>query len=167
MDDNMTAAVPTISMSLPAARFAKDFGASFERFGFSMITDHGIDPALIDEAWTKAKAFFALPEEVKRGYHIAGGGGARGYTPFGTEIAKGAKEVDIKEFWHVGRDLPAGNRLAAQQPNNVWPAEVEGFSAVYDKLFAEFDRFRGRRLEEGRGGEGSGSTCKYRGLAHH
>ena len=51
---------------------------------------------------------------------------------------------DFKEFWHVGRDLPAGHRLAAQQPNNVWPAEVEGFRAVYDKLFAEFDRVGGR-----------------------
>ncbi|KTE21357.1 flavonol synthase [Sphingopyxis sp. H050] len=142
----MTAAVPVISMSLPADRFAHDFGASFERFGFAMITDHGIDPDLIDEAWTKAKDFFALPEEVKRTYHIPGGGGARGYTPFGTEIAKGAKEVDLKEFWHVGRDLPAGHRLAAQQPNNVWPAEVEGFRAVYDKLFAEFDRVGGQLL---------------------
>ena len=96
MDFNrMTAAVPVISMSLPADQFAKDFGASFERFGFAMITDHGIDPALIDEAWAKAKAFFALPEEVKRAYHIAGGGGARGYTPFGTEIAKGAMRLSI------------------------------------------------------------------------
>ncbi len=136
----MTAAVPVISMSLSADDFARDFGASFERFGFAMITDHGIDPALIDDAWTKAKEFFALPDEVKRSYHIPGGGGARGYTPFGTEIAKGAKEVDLKEFWHVGRDLPAGHPLAAQQPNNVWPAEVEGFRAVFDKLFAEFDR---------------------------
>ena len=88
----MTAAVPVISMSLPAEQFAQDFGASFERFGFAMITDHGIDPELIDDAWAKAKDFFALPEETKRAYHIAGGGGARGYTPFGTEIAKGAKE---------------------------------------------------------------------------
>ena len=111
----MTAAVPVISMSLPADRFAADFGGSFERFGFAMITDHGIDPALIDDAWAKAKAFFALPEEVKRAYHIPGGGGARGYTPFGTEIAKGAKEVDLKEFWHVGRDLPPGHPVGDAQ----------------------------------------------------
>ena len=142
----MTAAVPLISMSLPADRFAQDFGGSFERFGFAMITDHGIDPDLIADAWAKAKQFFALPEEVKRAYHISGGGGARGYTPFGTEIAKGAKEVDLKEFWHVGRDLPEGHRLAAQQPNNVWPAEVEGFRATYEKLFAEFDRVGGQLL---------------------
>lgn len=152
----MTAAVPVISMSLPADRFARDFGASFERFGFAMITDHGIDPGLIDEAWDKAKAFFALPEPVKRAYHIAEGGGARGYTPFGTEIAKGAKEVDLKEFWHVGRDLPEGHKLAAQQPNNVWPAEVAGFRAVYDRLFAEFDAVGGRLLS---------AIARYLGLA--
>ena len=42
---------------------------------------------------------------------IPGGGGARGYTPFGIETAKGAKAHDLKEFWHVGRDLPAGPPL--------------------------------------------------------
>ena len=152
----MTAAVPVISLALSADRFARDFGGSFERFGFAMITDHGIDPTLIDEAWTKAKAFFALPEAVKRAYHIPGGGGARGYTPFGTEIAKGAKEVDLKEFWHVGRDLPPGHPLAAQQPNNVWPAEIEGFRAVFERLFAEFDRVGGQLLS---------GIARYLGLA--
>jgi len=152
----MTAAVPVISLSLPAGRFAQDFGASFERFGFAMITDHGIDPALIDRAWAKAKEFFALPEAVKRAYFIPGGGGARGYTPFGTEIAKGAKEVDLKEFWHVGRDLPAGHRLAAQQPNNVWPDEIDSFRTTFEALFAEFDRVGGRLLS---------GIARYLGLA--
>jgi len=152
----MTAAVPVISLSLPADRFAQDFGASFERFGFAMITDHGIDPALIDAAWTKARAFFALPEEAKRAYHVAGLGGARGYTPFGVEIAKGAKEVDLKEFWHVGRDLPEGHPLAAQQPNNVWPDEVPSFRTTFETLFAEFDRVGGRLLS---------GIARYLGLA--
>ncbi|WP_067112432.1 isopenicillin N synthase family dioxygenase [Sphingopyxis granuli] len=152
----MTAAVPVISLSLPADRFAQDFGASFERFGFAMITDHGIDPALIDAAWTKARAFFALSEEAKRAYHLAGLGGARGYTPFGVEIAKGAKEVDLKEFWHVGRDLPEGHPLAAQQPNNVWPDEVPSFRTTFETLFAEFDRVGGRLLS---------GIARYLGLA--
>src|SRR3546814_12552687 len=99
-----------------------------------MIADHGIDPALIDDAWAKARQFFALPEAAKRAYRIPGGGGARGYTPFGTEIAKGATEVDLKEFWHVGRDLPAGHRLAAQQPNNVWPDEEIGRASCRERV---------------------------------
>jgi isopenicillin N synthase-like dioxygenase len=142
----MTASVPVISMrsvgdsEASADAFAHDFGASFERFGFAMIADHGIDPALTDAAWTASAAFFALPEAEKRQFHIPGIGGARGYTPFGTEIAKGAAHVDLKEFWHVGRDLPPGHPLAAQQPNNVWPDSPEDFRATFDKLFAEFDR---------------------------
>jgi isopenicillin N synthase-like dioxygenase len=136
----MPAQVPMISLHQSDVDFAAAFGASFERFGFAMVEGHGIDPALIDDAWAKARTFFALPEDVKRSYLLPGLGGARGYTAFGTEIAKGAKEVDLKEFWHVGRDLPAGHPLAAQQPNNVWPAEVDGFRATFDALFAEFDR---------------------------
>jgi isopenicillin N synthase-like dioxygenase len=86
--------------------FAQKLGRSFEDYGFAIISDHGIPDELIHRAEEKAKAFFALPEETKKSYFIEGGGGARGYTPFGIETAKGAKAHDLKEFWHVGRDLP-------------------------------------------------------------
>ncbi|MGZ8335701.1 MAG: 2-oxoglutarate and iron-dependent oxygenase domain-containing protein, partial [Allosphingosinicella sp.] len=82
--------------------FADRLGRSFEDYGFAIIADHGIPDELIHRAEEKAKAFFALPDETKRRYHVAGGGGARGYTPFGIETAKGAKSHDLKEFWHVG-----------------------------------------------------------------
>src|SRR5439155_12299972 len=76
--------------------FAEKLGRSFEEYGFAIIADHGIPDALIHDAEVKAKAFFALPDEVKRKYHIPGGGGARGYTPFGIETAKGARAHDLK-----------------------------------------------------------------------
>ncbi|MFM6854278.1 MAG: isopenicillin N synthase family dioxygenase [Sphingopyxis sp.] len=137
----MTASVPIVSMAdADSADFARDFGDSFARFGFAMVADHAIDPALIDRAWALSREFFALPDAQKAAYRIAGMGGARGYTPFGTEIAKGAAHVDLKEFWHVGRDLPAGHRLAAQQPNNIWPTQVDGFRETFERMFAEFDR---------------------------
>lgn len=142
----MPAQVPMISLNQSDEAFAAAFGASFERCGFAMVKDHDIDPTLVDDAWAKAQAFFALPEETKRAYQIPGIGGARGYTPFGTEIAKGASEVDLKEFWHVGRDLPAGHPLAAQQPNNVWPSEVASFRTTFETLYAEFDRLGARLL---------------------
>lgn len=136
----MTAAVPIISMTLPSDQLAQQFGASFERFGFAMIRDHGIDPDVIARGWESAREFFALPVEQKRAYHLAGLFGARGYTPFGTEIAKGAQQVDLKEFWHVGRDLPQGHPLAQQQPNNIWPTEIPPFRPIFENLYAEFDR---------------------------
>ena len=120
--------------------FAAKLGASFEEYGFAIIADHGIPDELIHEAEAKAKQFFALPDDVKRGYAIAGGGGARGYTPFGIETAKGATAHDLKEFWHVGRELPAGHRFRDHMGDNVWPAEVESFKATFLELFDTFDR---------------------------
>jgi isopenicillin N synthase-like dioxygenase len=53
------------------------------------MSDHDMDQDRIDAAIADAKAFFALPEEIKKQY--AGvKGGARGYIPFGIETAKGA-----------------------------------------------------------------------------
>jgi len=119
--------------------FAQKLGRSFEEYGFAIIADHGIPDALIHRAEEKAKAFFALPEEVKRKYLIPGGGGARGYTPFGIETAKGHKAHDLKEFWHVGRDLPPGHRFRDHMPDNLWPSEVPGFKDTFLELFATFD----------------------------
>jgi isopenicillin N synthase-like dioxygenase len=126
--------------------FAQAFGGSFQRYGFGVIKDHGIDAALIDRAWTLTKAFFDLPVEVKNRYHLAGKAGARGYTPFGIETAKGATENDLKEFWHVGRELPAGHRSSGVMPPNVWPDEVPGFREAFLAMFAEFDRVGAKLL---------------------
>jgi isopenicillin N synthase-like dioxygenase len=120
--------------------FAQKLGRSFEDYGFAIIADHGIPDDLIDRAEAKAKAFFALPEDVKRQYAIAGMGGARGYTPFGIETAKGAKAHDLKEFWHVGRDLPQGHAFRDHMPDNLWPDEVPSFKSTFHELFASFDR---------------------------
>jgi isopenicillin N synthase-like dioxygenase len=120
--------------------FARKLGRSFEDYGFAIVADHGIPDELIRRAEDKAKAFFALPEEVKRKYHVAGGGGARGYTPFGIETAKGAKAHDLKEFWHVGRDLPPGHSFCDHMPGNLWPSEVPSFRGTFQELYAAFDR---------------------------
>lgn len=134
--------VASVSLAASASDpegFAAELGESFERFGFAIISDHGIPADLIARAEEKAKAYFALPEEVKRGYHIQGGGGARGYTPFGIETAKGAVNYDLKEFWHVGRELPPGHPYEEVMAPNVWPEEVQSFRDTFLELFAAFD----------------------------
>jgi isopenicillin N synthase-like dioxygenase len=119
--------------------FAQKLGRSFEEYGFAIIADHGIPEELIHRAEQKAKAFFALPEEVKRQYLIPGGGGARGYTPFGIETAKGLKAHDLKEFWHVGRDLSQDHQFRDHMPDNLWPSEVSSFKDTFQELYATFD----------------------------
>ena len=132
--------LPVLSLADDKTRFSQDMGESFRNFGFALVKDHGIDPVLIASAWRLTEQFFALPEAEKRSYHDAAKAGARGYTPFGTEIAKGAKVSDLKEFWHVGRDLPEGSPLAdASMPPNVWPTSPAQFREVLEALYAQFD----------------------------
>jgi len=140
-----SASDPIASVSLEEAKenldeFSRKLGQSFKDYGFAIVADHGIPDELIQRAEDKAKAFFALPEDVKRKYLVPGGGGARGYTPFGIETAKGAKAHDLKEFWHVGRDLLAGHRFCDHMPDNLWPSEVPSFRDTFQELYAAFDR---------------------------
>ncbi len=125
--------------------FAQALGSSFARYGFAVVADHDLDPALVEGALVRAKAFFALPEAAKRRYHIPGGGGQRGYTPFGVETAKGATHRDLKEFWHVGRDLPLGHPYRRVMPGNLWPTEIDGFEPFVAGLYAGLDEM-GRRI---------------------
>ncbi len=134
------ATLPVLDLADPAEPFARAIGESFRSFGFAMVRGHGIEPALVAQAWRLTADFFALPEAEKRRYHRPSQGGARGYTPYRTEIAKGAAVHDLKEFWHVGRDLPAGHALSASMPPNVWPDRPEGFRPTFAALFAQFDR---------------------------
>ncbi|MET0249959.1 MAG: 2-oxoglutarate and iron-dependent oxygenase domain-containing protein [Sphingobium sp.] len=133
--------IPVLSMAdMSKAAFAESFGQSFRRFGFAMVRDHGMDQRLIDQGWALTRDFFALPGSAKARYDAAANGGQRGYTAFGVEIAKGARENDLKEFWHVGRDLHPGDPLAATMPPNVWPVELPAFRPVFEQLYVEFDR---------------------------
>jgi isopenicillin N synthase-like dioxygenase len=123
------------------AAFSKGLGASFERFGFAVVTDHGLAEDRVAAALSAARAFFALPEAAKRRY-VAGVGGQRGYTAFGRETARDAAAHDLKEFWHVGREPPPAGGLAAP---NVWPEEIPGFRTELGWLYGALDVL-GRKL---------------------
>ncbi|MFN7385779.1 MAG: isopenicillin N synthase family dioxygenase, partial [Lysobacteraceae bacterium] len=102
--------------------------------------------AQIDRAYDVFQRFFALPDEVKRRYHVPGGGGARGYTPFGIETAKGAQHPDLKEFWHVGREIDRAAPQAEAMPPNLWPAEIPEFREVAYGLYTALDALGSRVL---------------------
>jgi isopenicillin N synthase-like dioxygenase len=130
----------------PAA-FVRRFAGSFERYGFAVVSDHELPQALIDACLDRFKEFFAQPEEKKLRYRVPGIGGARGYTPFGVETAKGATHHDLKEFWQIGRELPPGHRYRPSMPDNVWPADDPEFKRAALDLWEAFDRM-GRKLLE-------------------
>jgi isopenicillin N synthase-like dioxygenase len=127
--------------------FVRRFAGSFERYGFAVVSDHELPQPLIDACLGRFKRFFARDDADKRRFHVPGIGGARGYTPFGIETAKGATHHDLKEFWQVGRELPPGHRYRATMPDNVWPPDDPGFRAACLDLWNAFDRM-GRKLLE-------------------
>lgn len=135
----------TLATRDPAA-FANRLGNAFARFGFATVCELGIGAGVIAAANRASKAFFALPERIKRRYHVPGGAGQRGYTPFGIETAKGAEHPDLKEFWHTGRELPHGHPDSPHMPFNLWPDEVPAFRESIYGLYEALDRLGMRVL---------------------
>ncbi len=126
------------------ASFVRELNTAYREFGFVGITRHEIPESLIADAYRAIKAFFDLPLEKKVQYEIPGSGGARGYTRFGVEHAKDHPAVDLKEFWHVGREHVPGAAWIRDYPPNVWPTEIPGFReatwALYQALESLGDR---------------------------
>jgi len=125
-------------------------GGGLTEFGFvNVIAADPMDEAFLRRLYSYWNRFFALPEAAKRRY-VVGEGGARGYTAFGVEHAKGNPHPDLKEFWHVGQEADAAAALPPGQPDaaparasyppNVWPAEVPELRQPTLELYRGLER---------------------------
>lgn len=110
--------------------FVNALGQAFGEIGFVALKGHFLDKELMDDLYTQVKAFFSLPIEVKTRYEIEGIGGQRGYTSFGKEHAKDQKVADLKEFWHLGQQLPENSRFKGVYPENVEVEEIPTFNEI-------------------------------------
>lgn len=131
------------------SRFVQTLGEGLEEFGFVNVTGHGIDPSLVHRAYALAEKLFALPLETKRKYETPHDGRQRGYTSYGTEHAKDQAHGDLKEFWHVGRELGDQHplHLSGDVPPNQFPSELPAFRATFLELFDRIDGFGNRLLD--------------------
>lgn len=138
--------MPVISLAnADADALGQALGDSFKTYGFATVVEHGLDPALVAKAWALTKELFDQPAPAKmKGFDTAIAG-QRGYTPFKTEIAKGADHHDLKEFWHVGRDVDLVSPLASSMLPNIWP-DVPEFKETLEELYAEMDKVGARIL---------------------
>ena len=142
-----TGSIPLVDLAAgDVDKRAAALGASLREHGFAIVSGHEIDDDLIARGWSLAERFFAQAEAEKRVYHDRALAGARGYTPFGTEIAKDAKLHDLKEFWHVGRELAEADLARLGLPANRWPGKPEGFRETFTALFDALDRAGARIL---------------------
>ncbi len=118
------------------ARFVEELGRALVEYGFAGVENHGVGARDIQGAYAAARDLFALPLATKLRYERAHGGRQRGYTSFGQEHAKDHAVPDMKEFWHVGPELPATHRLHARLQSNLWPSELPSFKADALALYA-------------------------------
>jgi len=142
--------VPTLDIrrfDTDRVAFVDELGKAYREFGFCCISGHGISAELIDDAYAAFRDFFALGDSTKRRYHIQGAGGARGYTPFMVETAKDSEHPDLKEFWHIGREISRDSPYAAVMPENIWPAEVPQFETLGYALYQALDQLGSRVLQ--------------------
>ena len=129
------------------SQFAERLGQTFRETGVAVITEHGLDQTVIDQALSDAKSFFALSQPIKETYQDIAGSGQRGYTPFGEEHAKDHTQADLKEFWHTGRGAPPGSAYANIMADTPSVTEVDGFDHSTQNLFNALDKMGQTLLE--------------------
>ncbi|MBV6442358.1 MAG: hypothetical protein EPGJADBJ_04069 [Saprospiraceae bacterium] len=146
--------IPTVDLSKfsagsPAEKeaFVRALGKAFHEVGFVAVVNHGVPKELIDRFYAASKAFFALPEEVKKKYEVPGLAGQRGYTSFGKEHAKQSKVADLKEFFQIGQEVPADHPRKSEYPDNVQVAEAPEFAQLGRELYQAFEKAGGLLLE--------------------
>ena len=125
----------------PAQRdnFIQTLGDALADLGFFALENHQVDEALILRSYDIVADFFRLNDATKSKYIDPNGMGQRGYTAFATEHAKDNTAPDLKEFWHVGQELPAGHPLLGVYGTNIWPSEIAEFRAVLLSLFKSLE----------------------------
>lgn len=121
------------------AELADMVDSHLREVGFLLVSNHGIADTVFSDAREAARAFFALPPEVKANYEYDGGVGYRGWVGVGRQSNAGAYGVDtppdMKETFAFGNP-DVDDTLAAAQPQwfapNVYPDEVEGFRSAVE-----------------------------------
>ena len=145
----MSSRIPTLDIrrfDTDREAFVAELGAAYREWGFCGVSHHGITGPALQGPYRVFQQFFALPLDTKMQYHVPGNAGARGYTPFMIETAKDSKYPDLKEFYHIGRELPEGSRYREWMAPNLWPREVDGFRREAYGLFEALDALGSRVL---------------------
>ncbi|MFT6716089.1 MAG: isopenicillin N synthase-like dioxygenase [Saprospiraceae bacterium] len=118
------------------SKFIADLGEIYSEIGFVAIINHGFEIEEQHKLYAAVQSFFFLDDQEKQKYDGSFCGGQRGYTGKGKEHAAGRKVGDLKEFFHIGHDIPEIGGSHYQK--NIFPEEVPEFQketlACYVKL---------------------------------
>ncbi len=95
-------------------KFLSELETALREKGFFALTNPGIDPEILDQAYTASKEFFKQGFQEKMKINDPSNSGLRGYVL--SESAKGAECKDFKELLHIGRE---------ECNPNLWPNSME------------------------------------------
>jgi isopenicillin N synthase-like dioxygenase len=117
--------------------------------GFLLISDHGLDQEILDDAFALSGNFFDGDQALKDRWHPNGPGAQRGYHGYETRglAATLGKETppDLRESFFLG---PLDDHLdhfghspdaAAVYAPNIYPVTPDGFSAALMALYRQFE----------------------------
>ena len=131
MPETLYSAVPSLDLSDftsgdagKKTAFVRKLGESFHEIGFAAIRNHGLTTDLTDRLYHAIEQFFSLPDAIKQQYEFAHLHGQRGYIGKRKETAKGFSSPDLKEFYHIGQEIPDDLRTPLGYPANLFPSEI-------------------------------------------
>jgi isopenicillin N synthase-like dioxygenase len=128
-------------------RVAREIGEACRSIGFLVVAGHGVPDALIERAHAAARAFFDLPDGVKRRYMTADPNIYRGYYAIGSNAVAYSRDdlvapPDHREIFSVNRVVidrtdpyytsPLGRRIFAP---NIWPDIVPDFRESWTEYY--------------------------------
>ncbi|HUO23190.1 MAG TPA: 2-oxoglutarate and iron-dependent oxygenase domain-containing protein [Caulobacteraceae bacterium] len=93
--------------------------------GFFYAAGHGMDPALIEQAFAGSRLFFAQTAEAKRALDLKRSPANYGYGELGSEQLQPDRPPDVNESFNIGLELPPGDPALADPGSgygpNLWP----------------------------------------------
>ena len=120
-----------------ATAAAQDIHKACRETGFFYVKNHGLPPRLIDDQFTWAQRFFALPLPQKLALHMKNSPTASGYEPLGGQVLDSqddkaeAAPPDLKEAFYCGMEASAAHPWptigAPHYASNQWPSALPGF----------------------------------------
>jgi isopenicillin N synthase-like dioxygenase len=132
---------------------AAEVDAICRNTGFLAIAGHGAPQAVIDEVWSKARAFFDLPLEEKLRAKAPYPGYPYGYLGPEKEALAKSRNVesppDLKESFNGGPlSAPDGmtdaDALAFCYAPTIWPERPEGFVDAWTAYYAALENLAAR-----------------------
>jgi isopenicillin N synthase-like dioxygenase len=127
-------------------KIARQIDEACRNIGFLVITGHGVSSDLIERTQQVSRAFFDLPEAIKRRYVAADPKSNRGYFAEGTLAAANSTDAmtapDFRETFKMSREevdhadpyyaSETGRRVFTP---NIWPGEVRGFDTTWIEYY--------------------------------